>query len=33
MQVANFYGNYDLRVEEVPILQPKADQVQIKVAW
>ena len=33
MQVANFYGNYDLRVEEVPIPQPKADQVQIKVAW
>lgn len=33
MQAAMFYGAGDIRVENVPIPTPKADQVKIKIAW
>lgn len=28
-----YHGAHDIRVEQIPIPEPKPDEVQIKVAW
>lgn len=33
MKAAMYYGPHDLRIEDVPIPEPKEGEILVKVAW
>jgi len=33
MKSALFYGKHDIKVEEIPLPDPKGKEVRVKVAW
>ena len=33
MRAARFYAHHDVRIEDIPVPEPKPDEVLVEIAW